>query len=482
MKAFIHVLLSVMIVITIGTQLSVAQTIPNGDFENWISGTFDAPLGYQSTSNPSAFYRCNAGFNVEKVADPYHGSYALRLTTRGTGGDACFGYFVNAVTADDPFDFIGGYPISEKPTGIKGYYKSAIPAGDSAFILLIFKSGGIAFAGYEIKFYGTHSVYTSFQYTFPDPLPVTPDTVIFGAASSDVFEGIPANGSMIQLDSISFTGVIAQPAQMNGSFENWQSNTLYKPAGGWLMYDVGENGEGIRRSTDAYAGVYALELRSMMDIDFFGNAYTVPAQITLGEVDCYLNPCIIAGGVPYHHQKDTLILRYKYQPGATGNDAAVKLYFKKSGVMIGGAGITLPPASGYTFKSLPFELPQLPDSVAIEIVSGDWGQTDTLYAKAVLLIDELKFKSDNTGTGVTDYLYQKYVRVYPNPSRGNTVLYSDVPVTYVEVFNANGQRVYTQTITGNRTEIQLQQQPKGVYFYKVYNRGIPVARGRLILQ
>lgn len=482
MKVILHYMFAATVLIVGGTPSSFAQTIPNGDFENWITGIYEFPVGYQSTSNPSAFYRCNAGFNAEKVADPYHGSYAIRLTTRGSGIDACFGYFLNATTGENPLAFNGGFPISEKPTGIRGYFKSAIPAGDSAFIMLIFKNSGIAYAGYEIKFYGTHSVYTSFSYTFPEPLAQTPDTVIFGAASSDFFNDIAINGSMIQLDSISFTGITAQPSQMNGSFENWQTAPVAKPAGGWNMLNVGENGEGIRRSTDAFNGTYALELRTMLMIDMLGELYAEPAQISLGELDCNLGPCVLNGGIPYNQKKDTLIFRYKYSSGGPVNEAYVKLHFKKAGVYFDGGGISLPPASVYTFRSLPFDLPQIPDSVVIEITSGDWAQTDPIYASSVLLIDDLKFKSDNTGTGLTEYLNQKAVKVYPNPSNGFTVLYSDVPVTFVEVFKTNGQRVHTQVITGNRAEIQLQQQPKGVYFYKVYNKGTPVARGRLIIQ
>jgi hypothetical protein len=481
MKLFLQLLITATVLIAAGIQPSKAQKIPNGGFENWIISNYDWPTPYNITSNPTAFYRCNTGFNVEKVADPYHGSYAIRLTTKGSGPNACFGFFINATTADAIADFRGGLPISEKPTGIRGYFKSAIPSGDSAFILLIFKAAGVSFASYQIKFYGTHSVYTSFSYTFPAPLPITPDSVIFGAASSDALRQIAFDGSMIQLDSISFTGVTTQPAQFNGSFENWQTATVNKPEGGWQMTDVINDAQVVFRSTDAFTGMYALELRSTSEIDDTG-PYAVPTVLSLGGLDCSVSPCITYGGIPYQLQIDTLLLRYKFSSGGSGNTGYIRLLFKKAGVVFAAIGDDLTPSSSYTLKELPFQLVQIPDSVMIEIYSGDESLFNIIYANAVLKIDELKFKSDDTGTGLQEYLFQKFVKVYPNPSNGYTILYSDAPVTHLEITNIAGQRVHTQSITGNRVELNLTQQPKGVYIYKVFNKGVPVARGKLVIQ
>lgn len=473
-----HVFLSVIILCS----YSNAQIIPNGSFENWITGNFELPVNYPFSSNPGTFLKCNAPFNVEKVADPYHGSFAMRLTTQGSGQQACFGYVINATPGDNPLNFQGGMPYNQRPTGIRGYYKSAIPFGDSAYLLLIFKQAGNLIGFYETRFSGTKTNYTLFDYTFPTPLPVNPDSVIFGMTSSDVFNGTAINGSMIQLDSISFKGVVSQPALMNGSFESWQSSVIYKPQGPWVFNEVGEYGEGMFRSTDAFAGTYALQIKSLPGADeITGAPISRPSQLGLGTIDCSGPTCIALGGIPFIKTKDTLTLRYKYLPAIGTDKAQVNLSFKKLGIIIGQFGIQLNAAASYTYVEIPFLLGQAPDSVIIQFTSGDWNNTAPGFADADLKIDNVIFKSD-INTNVSDYIYQKFVKVYPNPSPGLFILQTDVNVTWIEVMNTSGQRVYAGTINKNRTEINLNQQPKGVYIYKLYNKEIAVARGKLIIE
>lgn len=477
-RSITHVLLSVILLFS----YTNAQIVPNGSFENWITGNFELPVNYPFSSNPGTFLRCNAPFNVEKVADPYHGSFAMRLTTRGSGQQACFGYIINSSTGDNPSNFQGGFPYNQRPTGIRGYYKSSIPVGDSAYLLLIFKQGGNLIGFYETRFFGTKTSYTLFDYSFTDPLPINPDTVILGITSSDVFNGTAINGSMIQLDSISFKGVASQPALMNGSFENWQTTAIHKPVGPWYLDDIGEYGEGMIRSTDAFLGTYSLQLKSFPEPDpFTGGPGSRPSQLGLGTLDCSGPSCIAVGGIPFNKTKDTFTLRYKYLPAIGTDKAQVNLHFKKLGSIIGQSGVQLNPAASYTYVEIPFLLGQTPDSVIIQFTSGDWNNTAPGFAGADLKIDDIKFKSD-LNTNVTDYLYQQSVKIFPNPSKGLFIVQTDVKVTSVEVFNVAGQRIFTGIINNNRTNIDLTQHPKGVYMYKLYNKEKAVASGKLIIE
>ncbi|HEY4799619.1 MAG TPA: hypothetical protein VII99_11125, partial [Bacteroidia bacterium] len=178
---------------------SFAQnSIPNGNFETWNSSSYDIPQNYVQCSNTNAYFS-NLAFNLTKVADPYHGSFAARIVTEGSGNNANFGYFINTDPnqgGKNPKQWPGGFPYNHKPTGIRGYYKSAIASPDSARLLIIFRHSGVDTTMFAFGLSGTHSTYTLFQ--FPISLPSTPDTVILGITSSDFSNSSSnaANGSM----------------------------------------------------------------------------------------------------------------------------------------------------------------------------------------------------------------------------------------------------------------------------------------------
>jgi hypothetical protein len=53
----------------------------------------------------------------------------------------------------------------------------------------------------------------------------------------------------------------------------------------------------------------------------------------------------------------------------------------------------------------------------------------------------------------------------------------------VEVFNVLGETVYSTKITSDNTEINLKNQPNGVYLFKVMKEdGSAIGKGKLIIQ
>ena len=123
-----------------------AQTnaIPNGNFESWTTINHDELTGY-SSSNLQSIIKYNTAANCTKVADPFHGTYAIKLqTTLGSAGDTAMGYLAATPNpnGNNPCVWQGGIPYNQMPTGIKGYYKSNIASPDSACILVAFRSGG----------------------------------------------------------------------------------------------------------------------------------------------------------------------------------------------------------------------------------------------------------------------------------------------------------------------------------------------------
>lgn len=483
MKTFFTFLSALVLILLCNVTFITAQSVPNGTFENWISGTYDYPANYSGTSNPSVFFRCNTSFNCVKVADPYHGSYAIRLTTSGYGEDACFGYFINASTQRDVFNWPGGMPISQSPTGIRGYYKSAIPAGDSGFILTIFKYQGNVIALYLNKFYGTHSTYTPFQFSFDPVLPITPDSVIVGAASSDAFEGTAVNGSWLQLDSISFTGITTQPSQLNGDFENWQQANLVKPSA-WYNLSGTEDGMGMDRTADAWEGSYAISIKSFPMISDMLTPGSQPGSIGTGYYYCPpgSDNCDLYGGYPFTNKKDTLSFYYKYAPAMSDDSASVAIFFRKNGTIINGVNKWLHAAPSYTYAELPFEMGVNPDSAIIIFTSSDYNHTyEAAYAGSELKIDQVRFKSQ-VSTGLFDFINGVKSKIYPNPTNGLFTVETDQRGYTVEVINTQGQIVFSTFTSTYRKTVDLTKHPKGVYFYVLKDQQRIIGKGKILVQ
>ena len=455
--------------------LQAQSAIPNGNFENWTSGTFNVPTGY-SGSNQSTFFQCNSPFNCVQTTDAYHGSYAVQLTTNVGTMDTCMGYVGNFNTnsgGNSPCQFKGGVPYAQRPTSLRGYYKSNVVAGDSAGILVVFKLAGNCIGSYMKKFYGLHNTYTLFSINFSPALTSTPDTMIFAAISSDVFDNIQKNGSMFKFDSLSFTGGVSQPTGFNGDFENWQSQTLNKPANWYINTDG--SGNGVYQTTDAEAGNYAAELKSFLNFHKDGSTFgSSGGSISTGY---YPNNCIGScqqmGGNPFTHQIDTLAFYYKYIP--TSNDtASVYLNFKKSGSMVFGTGSNIFSTSGglgYHYMEIPFNIGTPVDSVIVSFQSSSWRDTATTFIGSDLKIDEVHFKSQPLNTGIQLYDERAGINVFPNPSNDGAFIISNIKTfDLIRVYNIYGQEVNAQIIK-QADYANVQIKAAGAYFVQINSEG-----------
>ena len=458
------------------------NSVPNGNFESWITGTFDEPTNTTQSSNPASFYQFSTPFNCVKIADPQHGSFAVKLTTTTNGMDTIFGYFVNGNPNGPPSNYWpGGVPYNQQATGIRGYYKCNVGVGDTARVLAVFKKNAANIGVYIFSFYGVYNNYTLFSYNFSPPLPMAPDTVIFGAASSD-FQNNNLNvpGSMIQLDSISFKAP-SQPAGFDGDFENWQTRTAYLPTS-WKCY-ADQSGTSVFRSTNFQAGAYALELKT-----FLGDNNGVPrAQGTMATTGYWSNSCSCwAGGAPYAVQVDTLLFYYKYAPA--GNDSAnVSIVFKKNGVTVMNMWQDLPASVNYQLVKIPFNVGQIPDTAIVMAQSSRWQDTLLNCVGSDLKIDEMHFKTQPLTTSIPLLWMNSGVKVYPNPSNGqfNLITGQDVLLTgetELNIYNELGEMVYDSRITSTNSLIDLTDHAKGIYFYRLINGDKLITTGKLVVQ
>ena len=145
-----------------------AQTIPNGNFEDWQTTTIANPNG-AVTSNLEFFQRYGVGapILVTRVLDAHEGTYACKIETSIVGQDTSFGYAVFGKAGNNGPE--GGFPYTQAPDSIVGWYKSSIAVADSALVLVAFKLNGASVSQNMFFLKGAHSNYTRFS--FPLNLP-----------------------------------------------------------------------------------------------------------------------------------------------------------------------------------------------------------------------------------------------------------------------------------------------------------------------
>ena len=436
--------------------ITFGQTIPNDNFENWNKFLFEYPAGYpfNSAKQAAMYYWLNLPSAIEKVTDAYDGSYAVKLSSHIVGTDTIFGYFVNTNPENDPDHWHGGFALTEKPTGITGFYKANFVANDSAIIVVNFNKNGSSIGTYVYKIGGNTSSYTSFSFTFNPPLPATPDSVQLGYACGDPINHIIYDGSWIILDKISFTGISTQPVGMNGSFENWETDSVLTLKD-WY---VNSNPMSISRTTDAYIGAYAVRIETLSDnqggIDI--GAIGTGQWTNLG----------LVGGRPYTLTKDTLVLAYKYFP--QNNDSAfVEIFFKGNNYPNPyGISFVLTDTATYTVVEFPFELLSAPDTLVISLASSYWQHTDSMYAGSTLFVDKVYLKSE-PNVSVPYVTKQKNVTLYPNPASEILRVNASDEIKEIHLYSADGKLLQSLVVNGKQFSIPVQTLPEGNYFIKI---------------
>jgi PKD repeat protein len=452
---------------------AVAQSIPNGGFESWTTTTYGNPT-YLFTSNGQSPKGSNqpGPVNVLKVSDFFHGLYAIQLNTMLSGSDTAAAYAANG----DPSNPAGqGIPYSEKPDGMRFYYKCDVQPGDTAIVVAMFKLNGSIIGMAAKKLTGTQNSYA--LATVNISLPLTPDSMIFAAVSSNLFQsnfkGIP--GSMLQLDSVSFTGVASQPAMWDGDFELWQSQST-DILNNWDI--SGQQNGGTNKTTDAHNGTYALELITHTSNGGGANTQnaTTGHSVQNGTV----------GGHPYSLQIDTLDFYYKYSPADANDSAQILLQFKNSGTVLTGIGQLLPKALVYTKVTIPFNLTSAPDSLIVFINSSKVNNAPGSYAGADLKIDDISLRSqlapvadfslpalvcsgqpaaftDNSSNIPTSYTWTNTggAGTFNTSTANMTFTTSGTYSVTLDVSNAYGTSSVTKTITVNQGATVAPSSPDG---------------------
>jgi hypothetical protein len=425
--------------LVLGSASLFAQAIPNGGFESWNAINWSDPTYYFAANDQNVPNGYPA--TVVSTSGAYHGSFAVQLTTTKVGSDTLQAYLANGNPSGS--NVTGGIPYAQKPTGLRIYYKCNIKAGDTGLILAIFKKSGSVIGQYIYKVYGSVGSYTLLAKTFSPALPLTPDTVVFAATPSNLltgnFSGIP--GSTLTIDSLTFTGGVSQPADLNGDFENWTSYTDNIPTGWSGSYP------GVIQTVDKYAGSYALELETTPP-----NVNNNQAQQGYATTGINSNHGTV-GGYPYTQMTDTLFFYYKYAPVGT-DTASVNMQFKKGGSPIGGAGMNYTTAqAAYTLAKVGFNIGTAPDSVIVSFQSSNYSSNIGAHVGSIFKVDNVYLKSQPLAVNFI-VLPEGAVKVYPNPTTG--MLNIDThdlsgTVQSIQVFDMSGRVISSTNYTDLKT-------------------------------
>ncbi len=387
MKNFLRKILQNIILIfaIINCNISNAQ-IPNWNMESWTTTNKDIPSQWLTFGA------------ITKVSPGQTGSYAVKLQGNNSQD---FNNGPGAILYGTPNgnNFDGGTPFTARPDSMVCYLKYSIDAGDTAWVIISMKKNGVAISNDLYLYTGSNTSSfkrMSFKINFMSG--VNPDTMFIGFTST-----IPNSGSGSQintkswviLDNISFTGTTQNIP--NPDFENWTTQSTYS-LNGWEN-KISSTGSNVMRTTDVYAGTYAMKLQGYTQTGTNSNngnwGPTFPVTST---------PISLKGF-------------YKFIP-QNGDSLDIYIGLWKNGQGVGGGGInSQSTVNTYTPFLVPINYnstpPQVPDSATIQIQFRNGNNPRGL---SVAYIDNLSFDQFIYSSIVTNTQQISQINVYPNPT------------------------------------------------------------------
>ncbi len=447
-----HILLPILAVMLLAIPTVAQKQLKNYSFEDWNKMDVFAPKDYNSPVTDGFF----VPGNVERVKDAHDGTYSVKLETKESNGDVMIGYIANF----NVMNFSGGVKYTKDPKKISGYYKSDVKAGDTAFILVMFKKSGVQIAQIIERFpmAKNTNIWTSFEINFT--LPVTPDTMLFAVASSNVIDDIGiANGSWIMLDhlQIEASDGVVDPLP-NGSFENWTPHTFHtvKDWSTFNVYFPAYPDKPVDITDDASDGSSALKLNTIDVDDPFGGIVSNSSSILdMSGEEWTWSPTRVT---------------FDFQNFRAANDSAVVFFdFRKNGNTIEFVSFSLKDnTNGYTTISDTIALQSTPDSMRVVIYNGE-------VPGSWFIIDNIVF---DYPVGVTENVQLTQVIGYPNPAidilnfRFNASNDADVTLS---VYDLTGRLVLSKQVMvapGETLEsIDVSKLKPGSYIYTIEMEG-----------
>ena len=441
------------------------NTIPNFSFEYWNSDTADVIQQWLYSGK------------VEKVVS-YDGSIATSIGTNPDTQETISAIF-HGIPNNDGLS--GGVPFNERPDSLIFHAKFSPAVADSAFFLLMFKKEGNPISQDIVSFTTKNSdefERLAFPINYIDQTAV-PDTVILGIASDNPFAATFNPDNILIIDNISFSGTDLNVP--NADMENWGIAVATTPLDWLTSYNQENPDANIERTTDSYAGDYAIIIKNNLDFNQVGN-------ITLGSFMApYDTPAFPVAAK--HHTFHGFMKFLK--EGMDTLTLAVSLF--KEGELIGNA---FQEFTEYEEEYTPFSLPiyyfmpddVTPDSANIIVSLGRHGIP---YGNSKLYLDHLSFDGLQT-PDVYSFIEDKNLwtpslqtLVYPNPSHQQLFIQSNKKLDYISIYNLQGQRLSNYIVNeynNNHYTVNTQNLPEGIYILELISGDMKKAEKIIIKQ
>lgn len=436
--------------LSLSAHAALAQQITNGGFESWSEVfAFEAPDDWRTANG-----RFIDLVNTTKVVPAPSGASAVRLETMTSDNEIVFGYVLQG-----DFDDNGipdrGVPFTTEIAAVEGSVRYGSMPNDTAYMLFAAFQGGVLVAQDAFTFSGSQSAWTSFT----RPLsfgPVTPDSILFGVASSNPFDDTyNAVGSWIEVDNIRFTSpnVTTPDLIPNHDFEDWTDVTVEDPDG-WGTFNLltaGFDLTTVTKSTDAYSGNFSARISTLLEPQ---ENFELAGVLTNGELD-ENGP---SGGVPYAASPTMFTGQYKLFPVAD-DSVTIAVSFTANGTLVGGTLIRLGGThSTWTPIMETLFLFGVPDSMTVSVLGGDSVGTE-------LLLDELDLSGGNVGLEEASVSRQA---PFPNPAADRVTVPELRTNDRIRLIDMTGRMVLERFAhAGGSIALDIHDLPDGAYTIEV---------------
>jgi hypothetical protein len=373
-------LLSLVFVLFLMTA-ALSQNIPNRGFETWKTyQLYEEPESWL-TSNVMLMMVTDTALLVTKTEDAASGDYAMYLANYANEEDTlnAFTFCEGRVEGEYPnLQFLGGFPYSEQPDSLIGYFKYDIQPGDTARLLVIFKKNGAVLAENWFLLSGTQTDYQRIAFGLQE-LGEVPDTALIGISAGTPWT--PKAGSYLYVDNLAFDkGTQTIP---NGDFETWAPLTYEDPEGwnsGNIISVVTYSDMMCSKTADAHSGDYAMRLETVY-LNLVGDSVGIVSTGDLwieqlsGGFPVQSTPTVIQGYYKYFTKGDDVaqlaVIGTKWDEETRQRSQYIRLY-------------QLKPIDTYTFFSDTLSLEGEVDTINLVVTSG------AMFKKRKGSFDEIK--------------------------------------------------------------------------------------------
>lgn len=219
------------------------DTIPNQNFENWVTSYH--PKNWETTNLmlPAGITNCSRSTNS------YSGDYALFLKTIDLDGMLVPG--VATVGTLELFNTTGGIPFTSKPEALKGFYQHP-SSGDEILIGVEFFKDGSAIGGGLWTTTDSVSNYTEFYIPITFYSNQTPDTLNITIVT-DQFK----TGSSVLIDGLEME---FQTTQINETIKENTITCYPNPSTGIITFNLGTQ-------NDSNIQIYSLDGKLVKEVN-----------------------------------------------------------------------------------------------------------------------------------------------------------------------------------------------------------------------